>query len=218
MLIEYLSDSDTILAPVFGVLEDGTLLIETDGCIEHLKTDVHDRGFRIIDGRGSAFWEDRGGIRAFPEWFKPYFCENLANGAAWEALIVKYYRELFMREFPRDDLEMPKYYGRGLVRCPKCGRSFEPLSFLGVVRCNGFRCRSEMNNPFYSPERLRESCEWGRIEYELPGPVGYYYARTGRYYPSPPGVWDLAREQIVTRLDDFRRRREERFRKSQKRW
>ena len=207
MLIECSSDPEPVLAPVFGVLANGALLLETNGCIiRHSASDLRDHGVRMVDARKSAFWEPRGEDWAFPEWFEPYFGENLANGAAWETLIVRYYRDLLLREFPRDGLAMPKYYGKGLIRCPRCGRSFEPLSFLGVVRCNGFRCRWAMNNPFYDPERLRESCEWGRIAHELPGPAGYYHAPNGRYYPSPPNVWDLAREQIVMHWDDFRRR------------
>ena len=216
MLIEYFSDSVPVAAPVFGVLENGRLLTEKDGGLNPSVPDVKDHhGWRVIDGRDSAFWENHGGARAFPEWFKPYFNENLVNGAAWEALIVRYYRDLFLREFPRDGLVMPEYYGRGLIRCPQCGRCCEPLSFLGVVRCNGSRCRLEMNNPFYNPARLRESCEWGRIGHELPGPAGYYHAKNGRYYPSPPDILDLVRERIVMFWDGCRRRddRRRKFRK-----
>ena len=205
MLIEKTSLSEPV--PVFGIRENGGLLLETGEELRYSDHNEQKTDWRIIDRRKSAFWENRGGEWAFPEWFRPYFGINLANGAAWETRIVKYYRELFLREYPRDDLASPEYYGRGLIRCPKCGRIFEPLSFLGVVRCNGYRCRLEMNNPFYDPERLKESCEWGRLEYELPGPNGYYYVKTQRYYPAPPTVFGLGREWLVRWLEEYRKTR-----------
>jgi len=209
MLIAFSGDADKRLAPVFGMRDDGALLVESAAGLRYLPP--NDGNFEVVDGRRSEFWVRGADGWAFPEWSVPYFGENLANGAEREAAVVKCYRELFLREFPRAGLELPKYHGNGLIRCPRCGRIFEPLSFLGWVRCNGFRCRLEMNNPFYDPARLRESCEWGQLEYALAaGQGGYYHAETRRYYPRPPTRRDLWCGQIVSWLDEFRRRRRHR--------
>jgi|GEM_PF-6309111 len=204
MLILRAGDAEKRLEPVFGIRDDGALLIGSgDGvyCIPGRS------GVTVADGRRSALWKRGVDGWAFPEWFIPYFWENLKNGAERERAIVVCYRELLLREFPRADLALPRYSGSGMIRCPRCGRIFEPLSFLGVVRCNGYRCHLEMNNPFYAPERLRESCEWKRLTYYLAGQGGYYHAPTRRYYPAPPTEWDLLRERIVMRWAEWRRRR-----------
>ena len=77
--------------------------------------------YEVVDGRKSSFWIESGGETAFAEFFERYFMENLANQAPREKFIVESCLELFDREFPRDELETPKYYGDGLVRCPHCG-------------------------------------------------------------------------------------------------
>ena len=192
------------IEPVFGELS-GVLLVPTsDG-----------RGFArvaagicvVVDGRRSALWVERDREWAFAEFFETHFLENLANGAPRERFVVESYGELFGREFPRDNLELPKYYGDGLVRCPRCGRISRPLSYLGVIRCNDRDCRMDMNNPFYDRERIRESIEWGRLSYLAEYRDQYYCLKMERYYPAPPGRLAIYREKLSEWFRDWRRRR-----------
>ena len=153
-------------------------------------------GCDVVDARPSAFWIERDGERAFAEFFEAYFRENLTGGAPREKFVVQSYFELFDREFPRDDSGSPKYYGDGLVMCPRCARIFRPLSYLGVIRCNDHACRSELNNPFYDPKRIKESIEWGRLSHLLEYRNLYYCAKMGRYYPTPPSGVKIFYERV----------------------
>ena len=211
------ADGSAGIEPVFGMLRGGALVFDRNAGI--FRTVAMDK-YKAVDDRTSSFWVKRDGQSAFPEFFEPYFSENLACKAPRELYIAEGYRELFDREYPREGLMLPKYYGRGLVMCPVCGTIFEPLSFLGVVYCTGRECRLAMNNPFYDPERLRESIEYRKIQgYRSEHANRYYCVKTQRYYPSPPTRWDLLREALAEYLNDLRRRRrEKRRRRYYKRW
>ena len=160
----------------------------------------------VVDARPSALWEECDGERAFAEFFEVYFSKNLTVGAPREKFVVQSYFELFDREFPRDDLEIPKYYGEGLVMCPRCGRIFRPLSYLGVIRCNDLKCRLEMNDPFYDPKRVKESIEWGRLSYLAECRGQYYCVKTERYYPAPPSCAKVFYERFSEYLREWWRR------------
>ena len=184
--------SDDVI-PVFGVLRDGLLTSGKDDA-ELLTFSAAD--CEVIDARPSALWIERGGERAFAEFFEAHFRENLINGAPREKFVVQSYSVLFGREYPRDDLEVPKYYGDGLVMCPRCGRIFRSLSRLGVIRCNDRACRLEINNPFYDPERIKESIEWGRLSHLIENRDRYYCAQMERYYPVPPSGAKIFYERL----------------------
>ena len=201
-------DSEKI-EPVFGELSGALLILTPDG---RGFTRVPAESCVIVDGRRSALWIERGREWAFAEFFETYFSENLANGAPREKFIVESCGELFSREFPRDDLELPKYYGDGLVRCPRCGRIFRPLSYLGVIRCNDRDCRMDMNNPFYDCERIRESIEWGRLSYLAEYRDRYYCSKMERYYPAPPGRLAICREKLAEWFREWRLRHRRRGR------
>ena len=189
--------------PVFGVLRGGALIFDRR---EEIFRVVPAADQEIVDGRSSSFWCENDGGSAFPEFFERYFRENLASGAPREKFVAESYHELFDREFPRDDLEKPKYYGKGLVRCPRCGRIFRPLSFLGTIRCNDRECRLEMNNPFYDPERLKESIEWGRLTHLAEFRDRCYCVKTQRYYPAPPSRTALFAERFSEWFREWRKR------------
>ena len=195
--------SEDIL-PVFGLLGGGALTFDRRETIFRI---LPAADYEVVDGRSSAFWCELEGGSAFAEFFEKHFRENLANGAPREKFVAESYLELFDREFPHDDLETPKYYGNGLVRCPQCGRIFRPLSFLGTIRCNDRDCRMEMNNPFYAPERLKESIEWGRLTYLVECRDRYYCVKTQRYYPVPPSRAALFAERVSEWFREWRKRR-----------
>lgn len=209
------ADGFAEIEPVFGILSGGALVLDPSaGVFRTIPAD----SYRMVDDRASAWWAERDGGFAFPEFFEPYFTENLAHKAPRECFVVECWRELFDREHPRDDLPRPEYFGRGLVMCPVCGTIFEPLSFLGVVRCTGRECRAEMNNPFYDREHLNESIEWKRLSHLVEHRNRYFCVKTRKYYPVPPTNWSLFCEALSERLKEMRRRREERRRKYHKRW
>lgn len=191
------------IVPVFGMLRGG-LLISGSSRAE-LRTVAADR-CEVVDARPSALWSERDGERAFAEFFEAYFTVNLADGAPREKFVVQSYFKLFDREFPRDDLQLPKYHGNGLVMCPRCGRIFRPLSRLGVIRCNDRECRLEMNDPFYDPERLEESIEWGRLSHLAEYREQYYCAKTERYYPAPPSRVKVFWERFSESFREWRER------------
>ena len=193
--------SDEIV-PVFGTLRGGLLISGPDRA--ELRPVAAE--YEIVDARPSALWSERDGERAFAEFFEAYFAENLASGAPREKFVVQSYFELFDREFPRNDLELPKYYGDGLVMCPRCGRISRPLSFLGVIRCNDLKCRLEMNNPFYDPEQLEDSIEWGRLSYLSECREQYYCAKMDRYYPAPPSILKVFGERLSEGFREWRQR------------
>ena len=202
--------------PVFGMLRDGALVFDRNASVLRV---IAANKYKVADGRASTFWVEHDGQSAFPEFFEPYFNENLACEAPRERYIADGCRELFDREYPREELKAPKYFGRGLIMCPVCGTIFEPLSFLGIVYCTGRECRFAMNNPFYDPERLRESIEYRKLEgYMLDYANRCYCVKTQRYYPAPPTRWDLWREALAKRYDDWRRRRDQARRRNHKRW
>ena len=187
---------------MFGMLRAGALVFDpTGGSFRTVAAD----DYEVVDGRKSSFWIESGGETAFAEFFERYFFENLANQAPREKFIAESCLELFDREFPRDELDTPKYYGNGLVSCPKCGKIFRPLSFLGVIRCTDRDCRLLMNNPFYDPERLKESIEWGRLEHLSECREQYFCAKTQRCYPAPPSRAALLAERLSERFRKWRR-------------
>ena len=194
------------IEPVFGMQNGGLLIFPQNGV---LRT-VAPGECEIVDDRKSALWTDRDGETAFAEFFETYFQVNLGNGAPRERFIAISYRELFRREFPCGDLEVPKYHGDGLVRCPHCGRIFRPLSFLGVIRCNDRNCLRNMNNPFYDPERIKKSIEWRRLSHLAECSEQYFCPKTQRYYPRPPSGTALLYERLVERFREWRRRRHRR--------
>ena len=191
------------IEPVFGILHDGLLLFLKNG--GGLRT-VAAADCEIIDGRRSALWADRNGESAFAEFFESYFRENLDSGAPRETFVAESYHELFRREFPCGEAETPKYYGKGLVRCPYCGRIFRPLSHLGMIRCSDSGCRRDMNNPFYDPERIKDSIEWGRLTYLAEHRDQYYCPKTQRYYPAPPSAAALLYEALREWFREWRLR------------
>lgn len=193
------------IAPVFGILDDGMLVLDRQNVRFRL---IPLDEPRTIDVRSSALWIEHGGQRAFPEFFETYFSQNLIQGAPRETFVAKSYFELFDREFPRDDLAFPKYYGDGLVRCACCGRIFRPLSFLGTIRCNAPDCRSEMNNPFYDSAMIRESVEWKRLSCLSDHAGQCYCTKTMRYYSSPPGRVALIKEYLMEWVDKWLDRRQ----------
>lgn len=191
------------IEPVFGMLRGGLLIFpQTGGGLRTIATEACE----IVDDRKSALWVTRNGEAAFAEFFEAYFSVNLESGAPRERFVAASYRELFRREFPGAELETPKYHGDGLVRCPHCGRIFRPLSFLGVVCCNDRSCLLDMNNPFYAPERIKESIEWGRLTHLAEYRGKYYCPKTQRYYPQPPSGATLLYEMFVERFREWRRR------------
>lgn len=200
MKVKFNGASD--MEPVFGILRGGSLLIWADGGLRSVAANECE----IVDDRKSALWMYRDGDSAFAEFFEPYFRENLSNGAPRERFVAESYRELLLREFPRDDAETPKYYGNGLIRCPRCGRIFRPLSLLGMVRCNDRACRLDMNNPFYDPARIRESIEWKRLAHLTEYRARYYCPKTQRYYPAVPSRAELLREVLVEWFREWRKR------------
>lgn len=210
MLIEFEGKTE----PVFGIRGEAALIFPADNTWEYRAVGAG----KIVDSASSGLWVEGDGLSAFPEFFETYFRENLANGAPRELFVVESYRELFYREFPRVALPTPKYCADGLVMCPKCARIFRPLSYLGIVRCNDPKCRIEMNNPLYDRELLRESIEWKRLNYMSEFGNRCYCVKTRRYYPHPPGKWELLREKIAEWLAERRRRRERELRKHHKRW
>ena len=193
--------------PVFGLLRGGALTFDRREMVFRI---VPAADHEVVDGRSSSFWYGRDGETTFAEFFEKYFRENLANGAPREKFVAESYHELFDREFPRDEQETPKYYGNGLVSCPRCGRIFRPLSFLGTIRCNDRDCRMEMNNPFYDPERLKESIEWSRLTYLAECRDRYYCVKTQRYYPIPPSRAALFAERVSEWFREWRKRRRNR--------
>ena len=192
-------DGDT--EPAFGILDGGVLILDRHDAV--FRVVVPDM-YRIIDERRSNFWEERNGKFAFAEFFETYFSENLTNGAPREKFVVQSYFELFDREFPRDDLEIPKYYGDGLVSCPRCGRIFRPLSCLGAIRCNDPACGMEMNNPFYDTARSKESIEWKRLSHLAEYRTQYYCAKTERYHPAPPSRLKVFCERLSESFREWR--------------
>ena len=191
------------IVPVFGMLRGGALIFDRRNGTFRV---VDSKECEVVDDRRSSFWIGHDGERAFAEFFERYFGENLAHGAPREKFIAESYHELFDREFPRDELDTPKYYGNGLARCPRCGRIFRPLSHLGVIRCNDRNCRMAMNNPFHDPERLKESIEWGRLTHLSECRELYYCAKTQRYYSAPPGRMALLRERLGEWFAEWRRK------------
>ena len=191
--------SDEIV-PVFGMLRDGLLISGED----HAELRVVSAAeCTVVDSRPSALWIERGGESAFSEYFETYFRKNLAHGAPRERFVVQSYFELFDREFARDDLGLPKDYGDGLVMCPRCGRIFRPLSYLGVIRCNDRACRLEMNDPFYDPERIKESIEWGRLTHLVEFRNQYFCAKMERYYPARPSFLKILHERLSEYLREW---------------
>ena len=180
------------VVPVFGMLHSGVLIPGPNHA--GLRT-VPAADCETVDARPSALWCARDGEVAFSEFFEAYFTVNLANSAPREKFVAESYFELFDREFPRDDLPSPKYYGDGLIMCPSCGRISRPLSRLGMIRCNDRECRLTMNNPFYDPEHLKESIEWGRLSYLAEFREQYYCVKMERYYPAPPSSMKILYER-----------------------
>ena len=190
------------IEPVLGVLRNGWLVFPEKGGALRL---VGAGDGEVVDTRKSALWITRDGGSAFAEFFEVYFSVNMSNGAPRERFIAASYRELFLREFPCDELKTPEYHGNGLVRCPHCGRIFRPLSFLGVIRCNDRECLRDMNNPFYDPARIKESIEWGRLNHLAEYRGLYYCPKTQRYYPKPPSWAALLCELFAEWVRDRRR-------------
>jgi len=189
------------IEPAFGIFDDSVLIFDRHNTVFRLVgADEH----RLVDDRHSACWSERDGKLAFAEFFETYFTENLAGGAPREKFVAEGYFELFEREFPDPDAKIPQYYGDGLVRCPRCGRIFRPLSYLGQIKCNDRGCGMEMNNPFYAPERLKESIEWKRLSHLAEYADQYYCAANRRYYPARPSRTALLVERAC---EWFRERR-----------
>lgn len=190
-----------MVEPVFGLLHGGALLIWESGRLRSVAA----AECEIVDGRRSTLWTDRNGDAAFVEFFEAYFTENLNNRAPRERFVAESYRELFLREFPCVEAETPKYYGDGLIRCPRCGRIFRPLSHLGMVRCNDSACHLDMNNPFYDPEQIKGSIEWKRLAHLAEYRGQYYCPKTQRYYPNVPSRLALLREALSEWFSEWRR-------------
>ena len=188
------------VVPVFGILRGGMLI--PGPAHAELRT-VPAADCETVDARPSALWREHDGELVFAEFFEAYFTENLTNSAPREKFVAESYSELFDREFPRDGLSAPKYYGDGLVMCPHCGRISRPLSYLGVIRCNDVKCRMELNNPFYDPEHLKESIEWGRLSHLAEFRGQYYCVKMERYYPAPPSCMKIFYERCSEYLREW---------------
>ena len=188
------------IVPVFGTLHGDLLIPGTEHA--ELRT-VAAADCEIVDPKPSALWAERDDERAFAEFFETYFLENLDNGAPRETFVVQSYFQLFDREFPREELRSPKYYGDGLIMCPRCGRISRPLSYLGVICCNERTCRMEMNNPFYDPELVNKSIEWGLLSHLAEHRDRYYCVKMERYYPAPPSRMKILRERCSEYLREW---------------
>lgn len=144
--------------PVFGLKTNaaGQAYLLADGFLKYC-----DGGdYEVVDPRPSRFWvagPAGSGELAFPEWFEPYFYENLDNDAPRETRLVESYDEFFRREYAAADGVALKIFDGGFGECPACGEVYACDSFFGVVKCP--RCFGRFNNPCADHDRLNDSPE-----------------------------------------------------------